>query len=280
MILNILVAINMYWYFFAALFVPATYYIFLKIFTFPLITRKAHDFVLVASPESIHIRKITSRIAPFFNFKRNLYWFSESSEDDSSLNRYLIFVEGINQPITEVNRNQNKVHDVTHTYKLPRQVSGHKIIIPIRLKEHLNRHFKLIVNAETGKTRLEPTSQRQPLRVSFFHTMGVLIESVQKVENEIELGSSSGKTVQVHLTSQLMMQQLKTTSETSNFSSSYAYESWRSCIDAQHAITGNLSGAMDPKTIMLLLALMGVGAGIFFAFYYSDPRHILGAMPT
>lgn len=278
MMINIFVAINMYWYFFTALFGPATYYIFLKIFTNPLITRKAHDFVLIASPESVKIKKITSRVAPFFKFKRGLYWFSDSSEDENNLNKYSIYLEGINQPITEVTRNNNKVHDVPHVYRLPKQISAHKIILPVRIKEHLNRHCKLIVNAETGKVRLEFVKERQPLRVSFYHTMGIMIEAPQKVEQEMEIGS--GGMVQLQLTTQLMMQQLKASSETSNFSSTYAYETWKYAVGADQAIVGNLSGSMDPKIVVALLALMGVGAAVFFMFYYSNPTTVLGPMPT
>lgn len=277
MLMNILVMMNMYPWLFASLFVPGTYYVFLKIFSFPLITRKSHEFVIMASPESAKIKKITSRVLPFFNFKKGLYWFSESSEEENGYNKYSIYLEGINQPITEVTRNNNKVHDLTHCYKIPRQVSGHKIVLPTRIKEHLNRHFKLTLNVQTGKIRLEPTTERQALRVSFYHTLGIFIESVEVIEQEIEL--NSGKTKQVQLTTQLMMQQLKATSETSNFSSSYAYDTFREHIGANQNIVGNLSGSLDPKIIVMLLALMGVGGAIFFMTYYSNPTNILGAMP-
>lgn len=279
MLMNILVLMDQYWVYFTALFGPASYYIFLKIFTFPLITRKSHDFVLIASPESVKIKKITSRVAPFFSFKRGLYWFSDSSEDESSMNRYSIYLEGINQPITETTRNNSKVHDVPHVYKLPRQISGHKIILPIKIKEHLNRHFKLILNAQSGKIRLEPTSERQPLRVSFYHTMGISIETLEVIPQEIESETTSGKQVQVQLTTQLMMRQLKTTSETNNFSSAYAYSTWKYALGAEQSIVGNLSGAIDPKIVVLLLALMGIGAAVFFMFYYSSPTNVLGPMP-
>lgn len=149
--------------------------------------------------------------------------------------------------------------------------------MPTRIKEHLNRHFKLTLNAQTGKIRLEPTVERQALRVSFYHTLGIFIETVEKIEQEIELGG--GQTKQIQLTSQLMLQQLKATSETSNFSSSYAYETFREHIGANQNIVGNLSGAMDPKIIVLLLALMGIGAAVFFMAYYSNPTNVLGAMP-
>ncbi len=278
MLMNILVIMNLYPGYFAALFVPATYYIFLKIFTFPLITRKSHEFVIMASPESVKIKKITSRILPFFNFRKGLYWFSESSEEENGYNKYSIYLEGINQPITEVTRNNNKVHDLTHAYKIPRQVSTHKIVLPTRIKEHLNRHFKLTLNAQTGKIRLEPTSERQPLRVSFYHTLGIVIETLETVPQEIELGGGTN-TKQIQLTTQLMMQQLKATSETSNFSSSYAYETFREHVGANQNIVGNLSGAMDPKIIVLLLALMGIGGAAFFMMYYSNPTNVLGPIP-
>lgn len=284
MMINILVMIEMYWVYFTILFGPATYYIFLKIFTFPLITRKAHEFVLILSPESVKIKKIVMRVEPFFSFKKGLYWFAESADDENSTNKYTIYLEGINQPITEVKRNPNKLHDVTHVYRLPKQIASHKILLPIRLKEHLNRHFRIIINSDTGKLRLEPTKERQPLRVSFYHTLGIFIESVEKIEKPMEVSNeipvSQGSLKLVQLTSQLMLRELKNSSESNNFSSSFTYQAFKLHLASEFSIVGNLSGSIDPKLIIMLIALMGVGAAIFFMFYYSNPTNVLGPMPT
>lgn len=281
MLINIFVMLDMYWMYFTALFVPASYYIFLKIFTFPLITRKSHEFVIMASPESAKIKKITSRIEPFFSFKKGLYWFSESSEDQGSLNRYSVYLEGINQNILETARNKNKVHDILHVASLPRQVSSHKILLPTRVREHFSRHWKFTLNAESLKVRIEPTTERQPLRVSFYHTFGIYLEVPEQVEKPIEVDGaiSSAGLVQVQITTQLIMRQLKMYAENRNFSSSYMYHTWKLALAAPQSIVGRLMGAIDPRMLGILVVLIAVLGAVGAFMYFSNPTVALGPMP-
>jgi hypothetical protein len=279
-LMDILVLLDQFWYLFTALFVPSTYYIFLKIFAFPLITRKSHEFIIVATPENVKIKKAISHITPFFAFKNGLYWFSNGFKDRDSQNRYVVYCEGINQAVTEVQRNRNKLHDVLYVPKLPKQVAAHKILVPTKLRDHLKRHYLLTINTDDMSVRLEPTKERQPLRVSFYHTLGIQIEYAQQVGRSVELEAAAGKTMQVQLTAQLVMSYLKITAETRNFSSGFAYDLWRRVNRSLDSIVRRIEGSIDPKIIILLMVMLGLGAAIFLIFYLSSPETILGPMPT
>lgn len=285
MILNFFVFIYLYWYLIIGLFIPASYYVFLRIFTFSLITRKAHEFVLIISPESVKIKKITARLTPMFVHKKGLYWFDDPCEDVESLNRYHIYVEGINQNITHNDKHENKLHDLTKELEIPQQVSSHKILLPKDIKKHFNRHFILIVNPETNLVKLEITDKRQPLKVNFYHTLGVYIqkqitEQTEKTEQEVT-GSSGTKMVLMQLNTQMVMHQIKYASAYRYYSSYYAFKLHKKIQKMEKMFMVWVKGSIDPKLIMALLVLLIMGGAIFAIFYvFSNPSNLIGPMPT
>lgn len=294
-LLNFLVFINLYWYLATAIFVPAFYYIFLKIFTFPLITRKAHEFVLVISPESVKIKKIVARMTPMFAFKRNLYWFGDPCEDVDSLNRYNIYIEGLNQNIANQKKLPNKLHDIMRELELPKQIGSHKIILPKEIKKHLNRHFALIINPDNLMLKLESSTKRQPLRVSFYHTLGVYFQQMEQIQQEqiveqeiavdggtvTETASGNQKMQLIQLNAQVVLKKIEYASTHRYYSSHYAFRLWKKIVKNERYFMSWVKGSIDPKIIMTLIALMGVSAGIFLVFYlFGNPQARLGPMPT
>lgn len=286
-LLNFIVFLNLYWYVAAGAFFPAVYYIFLKIFTFPLITRKAHEFVLVMSPESVKIKKITARLAPFFYHNKNAYWFDSPSQDVNSLNKYNIYIEGINQSITHGEKHPDKVHDILKEIYVPKQISTHKILFPTRLKEHLNRHFVLIVSANGQFIDIQPVKERQPLRVSFYHTLGVYLQkTIQAQEEPLEEQTSAGsqneqKLQLVRITTQSVLEQIKFAAQYRYYNSHYSYLLSKKVQRMEKNFMFWVRGSIDPKIIISLIILMGTVAGIVAIMYmFGNPKMMLGPMPT
>lgn len=281
--LNFVVLLNLYWYIGVGIFVPALYYIFLKIFTFPLITRKAHEFVLILSPESVKIKKITARLTPFFYFKQGAYWFDTPAKDVDSLNHYHIYIEGINQSITKRERLQGKVHDLIKEIKIPKQISTHKILLPINIKRHLHRHFALIISENGEYVSLIDAPQRQPLRVSFFHTLGVYLQKKVQTEKPLEgegQTTNTGNLQLLQLNTQMVLEQIEFASQIRSYSSHFIYRVSKKIQATEKNWMTWVTGGLDPKVVGTLIALMGVFAGIFLVFYvFGNPKAALGPMP-
>lgn len=278
--LNIFVFIYMYWYLIVGLFAPAFYYIFLRIFTFPLITRKTHELVIMVSPESVKIKKITSRLTPFFYFKKGAYWFDEPCKDINTSNNYNIYVEGINQNITHKAKHEDKTHDVLKELIIPKQISSHKILLPTQLKNHLNRHFILVIEPDKKLAELRAVKERQPHRVSFYHTLGIYIQKTIEVEKSVEQEQGGG-TKMLQLTTQLILEQIKFASQQRYYSSHYAYNLSKRVQRTEKYFISWTKGDIDPKIIISLVVLMGTVAGIFAVMYlFGNPQTLLGPMPT
>lgn len=278
-LLNAFVFIYLYWYLVVGVFIPAGYYIFLRIFTFPLITRKAHELVLFVTPESIRIQKITSRLTPFFVSKKNIYWFDEPCQDVDTLNKFHIYIEGINQNITFRGKHENKVHDLTKEMSIPKQVGSHKILLPIKLKQHMQRHFMIVIDSEGNIAKMASSKDRQPLRASFYHTLGIYIQKQIETEGkEIESGGSNYRLLQ--LNTQTVLQQIKHVSAYRYYSSFWAYQLSRRIMRTEKYWMSYLKGSIDPKVMMALVILIGAGAAIFLVFYMlGNPQAMLGPMP-
>jgi len=281
-VLNIFVFIFMYWYIVVGIFAPAFYYVFLKIFVFPLITRKSHEFVLIVKPESVTIKKIAARLTPFFYYKKNAYWFDEPLSDVGSLNKYNIYVEGINQNITHKEKHENKVHDLLKELVIPKQIGSHSVLLPKNIKEHLNRHFILLVDPSGKFIELRAVKERQPLKVNFYHTLGIYLQKQVQTEKPLEGESASGSGLKVvQLSTQVVLQEIKFASQYRYYSSHFAYSLSKRVQRTEKNWMTWIKGALDPKMIMALIILMAtVGVVILIMVTFKNPQALLGPMPT
>jgi hypothetical protein len=282
MILNIFIFIYMYWFIMVGVFAPAFYYVFLKIFVFPLITRKSHELVLIIKPESVTIKKITSRLTPFFYYKRNAYWFDEPLSDVSSLNKYNIYVEGINQNITHKEKHENKVHDILKELTIPKQITSHTVLLPKNIKQHFNRNFILLVDPTGQFAELSAVKERQPLKVNFYHTLGVYLQKQVQSEKPIEGETASGSGLKVvQLNTQVVLQEIKFASQYRYYSSYFAYSLSKRIQRTEKNWMTWIKGALDPKLIMAMIILMAtVGVVILIMTTFKNPQALLGPMPT
>lgn len=273
-----LVYLNIYGIYILVAFFPATYYIWLKIFSFPLITRKSHELLLIVTPEKIYIKKIMARMMPFFKFKKGLYWFSEPFDDIESNNQFHVFIEGINQSLSSINRRDNKIDELTTYTDTIKQITNHVILFPKNIKGHMHRHWQITLEPDMHKLKLTPVKERQPLKYSFYHTIGVQLQSIVSVEEEIESGSGESKVMLTNLTTQTIISKIKYIQEYVYFSSSAAYTLHRKIKRANTNFFRWVIGGIDPKLLLVLIMVFGSIALVYFVMKATTPE--LGPMPT
>lgn len=277
---NVLIYLDIYWIYITPTFAIGFYAILLQYFQMPLITNKIHELVVMVSPEKIKVKKVTSRVMPFFQTKKGVYWFDTPCHDVDSLNQMHVYIDEINQPITKMKRRANKVNDLmTNLYKA-KQVTGHKIIILRNLKKHFHRHWSLVVDPTTNMFQLSQVATKQPLKINFWHSLGIYIQESQQVETEKEIESTGGQNLKVRqLTTQTILQELKYIQEHSYYSSSYALNLWKQLVNVEHNFMTWLSGSVDTKLVLVFLAFMGVCGIALMYFLGFDPMASLGEMP-
>lgn len=247
-----LILLNLYWYVFLLSFFPACYYIFNRIIAFPLAPNKAHEFVIIARPEKVTIKKVANRIHPFFHFKKGLYWFSAPASDVNNFNKYHVYIEGINQDVTEMERRESKLDDMLQNNSKAKQVIGHRIRIPKRIKDHLNQHYTLTLDIERKLAVLTKVKERQPFKISLYHSLGIYIQENEEVEKEMENEGSGGQTL-VQLTNQTVVQQIKHVQGYSYFSSNSAFNLWKKRIKIELLFVAWLKGSTDPRLMSALI---------------------------
>lgn len=279
--INILIYMNMYWYLVPIVFIPAVYYIMLNILQFPLITNKVHEMVLILTPDKVRIRKVTDRYMPFFSHQKGIYWFDKPCSDVDTLNQIHTYISEINQPITKMDRRDNKVNDLVTNQSRLKQLSRHRILLLRNFKKHLHRHYTLVVDAENDAYKLTPTDQRQPLKVNFYHTLGVYVQSTIKQPQEQEIESASGqKLILQAITTQNILQQAQYVQEHSYYSSNYAFNLQKKILRIEKNYLRYLQGSMDPKVIAAILILVGAVAAGYLMTQVFSPANLLGEMPA
>ena len=279
--INILIYLDIYWMYITPSFAIGFYWILLQYFQMPLITNKIHELVLLVSPEKVKVKKVSNRIMPFFQTKNGIYWFDKPCHDVDSLNQMHVYIDEINQPITKMKRRPNKVNDLMTNLFNARQVISHKIIILRNLKKHFHRHWSLVVDPNTNMYQLSPVETKQPLKINFWHSIGIYIQEPQEVEVEKEMEATSGQNLKVKaMTTQTILQELKYIQEHSYYSSSYALNLWKQLVNIEKNYMTWLTGSVDMKVVLAFLAFMGVcGVALMFFLGY-DPMANLGEMPT
>lgn len=287
LILDILIFLNIYGIYLLVALVPVSYYVWLKIFSFPLITRKPHELLLILTPEKLKIKKIKSRLYPFFAFKKGLYWFSDPFEDVESNNQFHVYIEGINQSLGDMSkdgtlkRRQNKLDELTTNTEKINEITSHSVVIPRNIKGHLHRHYQIILDPMTHKLQIFPTEKSQSLRYSFWHTVGFALQSDEQTEQETEIESGESnkqKLILTNLTTQVIINKIKFIQEYKYYSSFSAYTLLRRIRRANYNFVRWVMGSMNPMIFVLLITVFGAIALVYFGMPLITPK--LGEMPT
>ena len=280
----------MYGYYILVAIVPVSYYIWLKIFSFPLITRKPHELLLIITPEKLKIKKIKSRLYPFFTFCKGLYWFSDPFEDVESNNQFHVYIEGVNQSLGDMSkdgtlkRRSNKIDELTTNTEKINEIKGHGVLLPRNIKGHLHRHYKIILDPIAHKLQIFPTDKTQSLNYSFWHTIGFAIQTEEPTEHqETEVEMESGgqikqKLLLTDLTTQIIINKIKFIQEYKYYSSFSAYTLLRKIRRANTNFVRWVLGSMNPMILLLLIFIFGGIALVYFGLPLITPK--LGEMPT
>jgi len=301
-IVDLLVWTNIYGIYLLLAFFPASYYIWLRIFSFPLITRRSHEILLVLTPEKLKIKKIKSRLNPFFKFAKGLYWFNSPFDDVNSNNQFHIYIEGINQSLSTMDkdgtlkRREGKLNELTSNTEKINEITSHKIVFPKDIKGHMHRHYLITIDPFNRKYKLTPTDKAQNLRYSFYHTVGFVLqteiedtEENQNIESttiqhetdnlvEVETNSGNQKLVLTAITTQLILNKIKFLQEYKYFSSYSAYNLHRKIRRLNTNFVRWILGSIDPRLIILLIVVLGGIALVYFGMPLLTPK--LGPMPT
>lgn len=255
---QVLIWLNLYWYVFLLTFIPAMYYIFNRLIAFPLAPNKPHEFMIIAKPEKVKIQKVANRIFPFFTFKKGLYWFSSPCGDVENFQKYHVYIEGINQSVVDMERRESKLDDILQTDAKGKQIIGHQIRVPIKIKDHLHRHYALTLDKNKKLAILTKTSKRQPFKISLYHTLGIYIQEDEEVEQELEHESSTNGQTLIQLTNQTVVQQINFVQNYSYFSSSTSFNIWKKRRKLEMLFVSWLKGSADPR----LMAALIIGGSI------------------
>lgn len=277
-ILNILVYLNLYWYYVPIAFLGGLYYVFIKIFTFPLASNKGQEFIIIARPENVVIQKVTNRYYPFFQFRKGLYWFSTPCNDIGSLNKYHIYIEGLNQDVTDRTRREGKIGDILQVNLGIKQTKKHQILLPKLIKQHLNRHYTITIDPERKLAQIAPSKNQQPFKISLYHTVGIYIQEEQEKEQEIENSGSNSGAILTAITTESVITQLRHIQEYAYFSANSALSQYKKARAIDSNFMTWVKGTMDPKimaTMVLLMTAIAIPI-IFMIFFKPD----IGEMPT
>lgn len=282
-VLNILVYLNLYGYYVTPTFALGLYYAIVRIFANPLVTRNPHELVIIAAPNRVYIAKVVSRYLPFFTHKKGAYWFSNPVTD--GFNKFHVYIDGINQPITNLERSESKVNDLITNREYIKQVKSHNPFL-IR-KMSFGKNFALVIDpsAPAGQNaQLIRTKEPQPFRLRLLVRFGIYIKVKQEIESEDGSSNGNSNSRLVQLTTQTILQQVNTVQENSNFSASYASKILKTLSGLEKNWLNYLSGAFDWK-IILVLAIAAVAVVMVFVFSGSmggggDPLAALGPKPT
>lgn len=265
---NILIYIQLYfsqyWYvLFPAIF-GAIPLVLVRTFAMPLLTRVPHELVIIFSPRRATVLKVVSRYLPYFVHKQRLYWFDEPHQVGNNILH--IYFEGVNQPITHLERIPHKESNILSLREYYNQTKSHHIILPPSLKS-FGREWALIINDTTKKVELK-TAREAGVKGKQFYKIGLLkrigVFRVKQIEAQGSNSSASAKAELVTVTVQSIQQKLGDVVKDNNFSSRLAYKIIKKTRKIETDWIMMLTGAMDMKIVIVLLMIVLLGVAGYF----------------
>lgn len=255
---------------------------FLRMFTMPLITRTPQELIVMLGPGKAKIIKVTNRYLPFFIYRRGLYWFSQPIEIGHNLVH--LYFEGINQPITALDRNGDKEADILAQREFIKQTKSHTVYIPVSMKV-FSVNWALILKEVEGEdgtkkhmVKLVPSKElkikgRAQYRIGFFKRIGIYMATEQVAE-----GSNASDSLQT-LTVQTVMSKLGAAVKGTNFSSVYAAKILKATKKIERDWIMMLTGAFDMRIIIVLMITILAIVAVFLLFKPGDISSLGPAPP-
>lgn len=259
-----------FWYISFPALVGSIPIILIRTFAFPLLTRNPTELILIFGPNRARVMKVRQRVHPFFSYRNNLYWFDDPIEVGHNL--YHIYIEGVNQPLTRLTRNQEKEANIMSLREYDKPL-GHNIMIPPSFDSFI-RNWVLIIKPEGGE--LKPASEVKEVRGKLRYKIGLLkrigLFIVEPKVQEVEGANASGnaETVLTMVTMQMIQQKLGPVTKGTNFSSRYAFKILKRTRYVEINFIKMLTGAFDFRIILIILIIVAAMAGIYFLMPSGD----------
>lgn len=197
-------------------------------------------------------------------------------------NNIHIFTHAINQEVFSMNRRDAKVGEILNGEHKIKPIAGHGIWIMQNFTLHFHRHWLMTIDPMGQFYWLEPVKAKQQFAVSFFHTLGIVyqkpIESKGK-EMEVTSGEGGGKIMQIAVTNQYIVSQLKHVQEYPNFSAGRAYKLAQRMNRLEHNFYYWISGTFDMRVIAVMGGAIGAVVMVIFMMHGNGPPAGLGPMP-
>ena len=181
----------------------------------------------------------------------------------------------MNQELTQQVRRDGKINDILANRSKHRQIANHVVRLPIQIKKHLHRHYTITIDPQSSLLQITPVLEPQPFKINLWHTIGIVMQ--HEVEKVAETETSGGVRLAA-LTTESIIQQIQYVQEFSYYSSTYAYNLFQKIRNTERNFITWLSGAIDPKIILLIVILGGAIAAIYFGMNGMKPT--LPPMPT
>jgi hypothetical protein len=278
---------SQYWYILFPAMASIIPMLLIKLFAFPLLTRNPAELILIFGPRKVTVLRRISGYLPYFAFKQRMYWFAEPHQVGNNLLH--LYFEGLNQPITHLERNQDKEKDIISLREFNKQTASHNIRIPPSLKSFI-RSWALIIDETTvvdGKpvislelvpSRVAKVPQKQSYNIGVLKRIGLYRRMNKVAEGETSSGTANQELVT--LTVQKVQEKLGDVVKGTNFSSRLAWKILKRTRDLELNWVRWLLGEFDWRIIMLALLIIVAFVGIWFISNSFSPGPAPAGVPT
>lgn len=185
-------------------------------------------------------------------------------------NKLHVFVEGVNQPVDQLDRMETKLADLTVHYRPLKQIKRQTVRFP-KVSLAFERNWALIVKNEGYELR--PTREKQPHKVNFFVRVGLYIEN--KAENAKSVAESENTSASdlLSVTIQTVKEKVGDTEQNANFSAAFARNILRQVRWMERNWIGLLTGASNMLPL-LIMAGAAMAVVVIFLMFPQGPGAI------
>jgi hypothetical protein len=241
----------------------------IKMFTMPLLTRNPAELVIILGPNRATVLKVKQKTLPYFQFRKSLYWFAEPIPVGHNLVH--VYFEGVNQPITSLERNKDKISNLIGIRDNDKQIAKHQVIIPPSIKS-FTKSWVLVLKNNTIELM---TSKEAGLKGKQRYKIGVLkrigIYQTVTQEQTLDNASASAHAELQQITLQTVLQKLGDVVKGGNFNSRYSYKLLRKIRHTEINWIRMLTGAFDWRIIMVIVIIIAIAALMYFLSQQFSP---------
>ena len=195
-------------------------------------------------------------------------------------NELHIVTHAVNQEVFNMTRNPAKLNELVNGDHKIKPMPGHSIWIMKNFTQHFHRHWEIVVDPEGKYYELRAVPNRQQFSVSLWHTIGVTLQRIETIENEIPVevsGGSRQKLTTVSITNQMVVSQITFAKEWQNFNANSTYRILQRTKRIENKFDNWVTGAINWMPIIVLGGAVAAIGLVIFLMHGSSPT--LGPMP-